>query len=240
MVHADVGGEHRSIGKVPRQLVRVSESVGVDFTKRLRVAIGSEFVDRWNGVVSEPLCAARHRRAARIDSQNRADERIEPLQLPGVSRVRSRTVAEADVAAARVDQAIVAITRRGARVELEMAERMRRAVDHMGDPQQLTPGALERVGGGIRRVPLGDDVVVGHVRRRESWRDEVRGDVARRALHVHGVQQTALRKLRVEGESREPAGECGVGAIREDSGDDSHTSSAGCFGRARTAARASR
>ena len=88
------------------------------------------------------------------------------------------------------------------------------------DAQQLAPGALEGVGGRVGRVPLGDDVVVGHVGRREARRDEVgRRRVAHRALAVHRVEQAVPRELRMEGEADEPALQPVVDGERERRGD---------------------
>ena len=74
-------------------------------------------------------------------------------------------VAEPQIAAARVEQTVVGRT--GLRVGLNSTspERVRERGDDVRDAEQLAPGALEGVGGGVRRVPLGDDVVVGHVGR---------------------------------------------------------------------------
>ena len=74
------------------------------------------------------------------------------------------------------------------------------------DAEQFAPGAVEGVRRGIRGVPLGNDVVVVHVRRREPRRDEVRSrGIAHRALGVHRVEQPVPREFRVKVEADEPA-----------------------------------
>ena len=62
----------------------------------------------------------RHRRTARIDAQDRGDDRVEPLRLAGIVRVRSAAVAEPEIAAARVEQAVVGRARLRRRVELDV------------------------------------------------------------------------------------------------------------------------
>ena len=145
--------------------VGIAESVRVDLAERLRIAVGGKLVDRGNRVVAESLRASGHRRTARVDPQNGADHRVEPLGLAGIARVRSAAVAEPQVAAARVEQAVIGRAGLRRRVELDVAERMREIGDDVRHAEQLTPGALEGVRSGVGGVPLGDDVVVGHVGR---------------------------------------------------------------------------
>ena len=111
VVHPDVRHEHRSVGEIPRQPVRVPESVRVDLTERLAVAVRRKRVDRRNRVVAEALRPSGHRRTARVDAEDRADHRVEPLCLRRVVGVRPAAVAEPEIAAARVEQAVVAIAR---------------------------------------------------------------------------------------------------------------------------------
>ena len=86
----------------------------------------------------------------------------------------------------------------------------------MRNAQQLAPGPRERVRRRVGRMPLGDDVVVGHILQRESGGDEVeRRVIARRAFAVHGVEQAVARELGVKGESDEPALEPVVDRERE-------------------------
>ena len=112
------------------------------------------------------------------------------------------------IAAADVEQAVVLAPGLCRRVELDRAERMRQVGDNVGRAQQLTPGARKRVGGRIRRAPLRDDVVVGHVLQAVAGRNEVGlRRIARAVLRMHGVEQAVLRELRMEDESDEPARE---------------------------------
>ena len=141
----------------------VPESVRVDLAERFRIAIRRELVDRWNRVVPQPLRASRHGRTARVDAQNGADHRVEALRLAGIARIRPAAVAEPQVAAARVEQAVVGRTGLRRRVELDVADRVSEIGDDVGHAEELAPGALERICRGVRRVPLGDDVVVGHI-----------------------------------------------------------------------------
>ena len=115
--------------EIPGQPMRVAESVGVDLAERLRIAVGGELVDRRNRVVAEPFRPSGHRRAARVDAQDRADHRVEPLRLARVVRIRSAAVAEPEVAAAGVEQAVVGRAGLRRRVELDVAERMRQVRD---------------------------------------------------------------------------------------------------------------
>jgi hypothetical protein len=150
--------------------------------------------------------AARLARAARIDAQNCRHQRIEPLRLIRVARIRAATVAEAEVAAARIEQSVIGSPgpRRG--VEADVTERMARIGHDMRYTQQLAARARERAGRGVSGMPLRDDVVIGHVRWAEPRRNEIRrGRIARGTLEVHGVKQTVARELGMEIETDEAA-----------------------------------
>ena len=83
---------------------------------------------------------------------------------------------------------------------------MRQVGDHVSLAQELASGARKDVGGRIRRVPLRDDVVVGHVLQPEPRRDEVgRLRIARPALRVHGIEQAIARELRMKDKPDESA-----------------------------------
>jgi hypothetical protein len=140
------------------------------------------------------------------DAQNGADHRVEALCLAGIARIRSAAVAESQVAAARVQQAVIRRTGLRRRVELDVTDRVSEVVDHVGHAKELAPRAREGIGRGVGGAPLRDDVVVGHIGRRKSWRDEVRRRrIARRALAVHRVEQPVPREFRVEVESDDSA-----------------------------------
>ena len=111
LIHADVGGEHRPVLHVPRDPVRIAESIGVDFAKRVRVPVRGELVGHRNGVIAEPLLPVRYRRAARIDAQDSGDDRVEALGLAGSARIGPAAVAESVIAAARIQQPVIRITR---------------------------------------------------------------------------------------------------------------------------------
>ena len=117
VVHADVVREHRSVGEVPRQPMSIPESVGVDLAQRLRVAVGGELVGWRDRVVPESFHPLRHRRTARIEPQDRGDDRVETLRLSRIVGIRPAAVAESKVAAARVEQTVVFGARLGRRVE---------------------------------------------------------------------------------------------------------------------------
>ena len=86
----------------------------------------------------------------------------------------------------------------------------------MGFAKQFSSCSRENVGGGIRRVPFRDDVVIGHVFQREAGRDEVgRLWIARPTLGMHGVEQAVSRKLRMKDESDESALEPVVDRMRK-------------------------
>ena len=106
---------------------------------------------------------------------------------------------------------------------------MREVRDDVRLAKQLAPRALERVGRGVGGVPLGDDVVVGHVLQREPGRDEVgRLRIARAALGVHGVEQAVPRELRMKGEPDESALQPVVDRMRKRSRDVRIDLTAGC------------
>ena len=151
-----------------------------------------------------------------IDPQNRGHDRVEPLRLTRISAVRSGAVAEPEIAAAGVEQAVVRRAGPGRRVELDVAHRVCQRLHDVGDAQELAPRALERVRGRVLRPPLGDHVVKVHVGRREAGRDEVgRRRVARRPFGVDCVEQAVLRELRMEIEADEAALEAVVDGERE-------------------------
>ena len=122
----------------------VAESVGVDLAERLRIAVRGELVDRRNRVVAEPLRAFGDGRTARIDAQDGADDRVETLRLAGIVRIRPAAVAEPEIAAARVEQAVVGRAGLRRRVELDVAERVREVRDDVGDAEQLAPACRRR------------------------------------------------------------------------------------------------
>src|SRR5262249_29475119 len=97
-----------------------------------------------NGVVADALRAAGRGRAARVDAEDGADQRVETLRLARVARVRAAAVAEAHVAAAGVEQAVVGRAGLRRRVEFGVAGRMREVVDDRANPQHFTPRPLER------------------------------------------------------------------------------------------------
>src|SRR5258705_10382655 len=100
----------------------------------------------------------RDRRTARIDAQDGGDDRIEALRLKRIARVRSAAIAEAMIAAAGVEQAIVGMAGLCRGVELDRAHRMGEGGDDVWFTQDLAPRALESIGRRVRRVPLGNDV----------------------------------------------------------------------------------
>ena len=103
------------------------------------------------------------------------------------------------IAAADVEQAIVFAPGLCRRVELDRAQGMRQVGDHVGRAQELTPGARKHIGGRIRRAPLRDDVVVGHVLQSVPGRDEVGlCRIARPALGVNRVELAVARELRMK------------------------------------------
>ena len=85
--------------------MRVAEAVRVDLAKRFGIAVRRELVDGGDRVIAQPLRSPGGRRTARIDPQDRADQRVEALRLAGIVLVRSPAVAEPEVAAAYVKQA---------------------------------------------------------------------------------------------------------------------------------------
>src|SRR5205823_3680686 len=105
IAHADVRSEHRAVGEVPRQPVRVPEAISVDFAERLRIAVRCELVDRGNRVIAESFHPSRYRRTARIDPKYGGNDRIEALCLARIRGVRSSAVAESEIASARVKEA---------------------------------------------------------------------------------------------------------------------------------------
>ena len=202
--------------RVPRQPMGVAEPVGVDLAQRLRVAIGGERVGRRDRVIAEALLATGDGGRSRIDAQDRGDDGVEALGLRGVVGARAAAVAEAEIAAAGVDQAVVGRPGPGRRVELDRAHRVGQVLDDVRHPQQLAPGALEPVRRWRRRPPLRDHVVMGDVGRREPRRNEVgRLRIAGGTLAVHRVEEAVGRELGMEGEADEPALEPGVDRVRE-------------------------
>ncbi len=148
----------------------------------------------------------RHRRTARIDAQNGGDDRIEPLRLRGIAGVRSAAVAESEIAAAGVEQAVIGIAGFRGRVEFDRAHGMGQVRDDVGLAQEFAPRALERVGRRVGRVPLRDDVVIGHVLQAVADRDEVGCfRIPRPVLAMHGVEQAVRREFRVKDEADEAA-----------------------------------
>src|SRR5262249_41485078 len=103
VVHANIRGEHRSVG-IPGEPVGVAEPVGIDFAQRLRVAVRGELVRHRNGVISKPLLPMCYGRTTRINAQNGRDDRIEPLSLGRITRIRAATIAEPIIASAGVEQ----------------------------------------------------------------------------------------------------------------------------------------
>src|SRR5919108_2388883 len=98
--------------------MRVAETIGVDLAERLRIAVGLKLVVGGNRVVAQALRTVRLARAARIDAQDRRDHRIQALRGARIVGVRAPAVAEAEIAAARVEQAVV--RRAGARGRIEL------------------------------------------------------------------------------------------------------------------------
>src|SRR5262249_11133898 len=149
-----------------------------------------------NGVVAKSLDTACHLRTARIETQDRGDDRIKTLRLGGDARVWTSSVAEAVIAAARVEKSVVGIARVCRRLELERSHWMRQIGDDVSLAQQLTLRSFENIGGGIRGVPFRDDVVVRHIFQSIPRRNEVGClRIARPALRVNGVKQSVLHKL---------------------------------------------
>src|SRR4051812_4760363 len=103
----------------------VAETVRVNLAEGLGIAVGSEFVRRWNGVVAEPLHSARHRWTSRIDAKNRGDPRVETLRLIGIVRARSPAVAEPVVTTARVKESVIGRTGLCGGIEFNRAHRVR-------------------------------------------------------------------------------------------------------------------
>jgi hypothetical protein len=93
---------------------------------------------------------------------------------------------------------------------------MRKVRYHVGRTQELTSGARKHVGGGIRRVPLREDVVVGHVLQSVPGRNEIGlRRVVRPVLRVHRVEQAVPRELRMKDERDEPAAQPVVDRARK-------------------------
>src|SRR4029453_5720223 len=131
---------------------------------------------------------------------------MEALFLPGIALVRSAAVAEPEIATARVEQAEVGRTRLRRWVELDVTDGMREIPHDVRHAKPLAPGAFERVRRRARRVPLRDDVVVGHIRGRDARRDEVRGcRITRTALGMHRVKEAVACEFWMEVEADEPA-----------------------------------
>src|SRR5690606_1444152 len=119
-------------------------TVRIDLAERRRVVVARVRITGRYRVVADALDAARLRGAPRVDAQDRRDDGIEPLRRRRVVRVRPAAVAEAEVAAARVQEAVVVIARRGRRIEADEAERMRRVRHDVRDTQQLPMAPFER------------------------------------------------------------------------------------------------
>ena len=159
----------------------------------------------------------------------------------GIHRIRSSPVAEPQVAAARVQQAVIGVAWLQSGIELDMAERMRKVIDDVRDAKQIAPRSLEGVRSGVAGTPLGNDVVISRVILRESRRDKVRRRrIARRALAVHRVKQPVARKFRMEVEPDKSALEPVVDSERKHLSRRWHRQRAGCCDRAGTGTRASR
>ena len=124
----------------------------------------------------------------------------------GIVRVRAAAVAEAVIAAARIEQTVVGRSWLRGRIETHEAHRVRQVHHDVRPAIELAPGPFEHVRGGILRPPLGDHVVVRDVLHRVARRNEVeRRRVAHRALAVHGVKEAVLRELGMEVEPDEAA-----------------------------------
>jgi hypothetical protein len=133
VIHADVADVHRAVGRVPREPMRIAEAVRVDLAERLRIAVRLELVVGRDRVIAEPLRTTGFARAARIDAQDRRDHGIQPLRRARIVRVRAAAIAEAEVAAARVQQPVVRRARPRRGIELDVAERMARELHDVGD-----------------------------------------------------------------------------------------------------------
>src|SRR5213594_73287 len=97
---------------------------------------------------------------------------------------------------------------------------MRQVGDHMRLAEQLAPCTLKCVGGGIGRVPFGNDVVIGDVLQSVADRNEVGFLwIAGPAFSVHGIEQAIPRKFRMKDKSDETAFEPVVHAIGKSFGD---------------------
>ena len=150
---------------IPRQPVGVAESVGVDFAQRVRVAVRGELVGRRNRVVAEAFRPA----WSPTDCADRCAgwrSMIESRRCvwPGLLAFGPPPLLNPMIAAAGVEQAVVRVAGLGRRVELDRAQRMRQVVRRRGPTRRssrLVPA--NTLAAGIRRVPLRDDVVVGHV-----------------------------------------------------------------------------
>ncbi len=159
-----------------------------------------------NGVVPEPLLASSDFRAARVETQDRGDDGVEPLRLAGGIGVRSSAVAESMIAAAGVQQSVIDIARLRGRVEFNRAHRVGQVLHDVSFAKQLSSRSREHVSGRIGGVPFRDDVVIGHILQREAGWDEVRRlGIARPALGMHGVEQAIPGEFRMKHESDESA-----------------------------------
>src|SRR5207253_2569134 len=130
--------------------------------------------------------------------------------------VRTAAVAEAQVAAARIEQPVVGRAGSRRRIELDRAERMTRELHHVPVAQELAPRPRERARLRIRRVPLRENVVVRDVARPEARRNEVelRG-IPGGALEMRAVPQAVAREVGMERETDEAALEPAVERARE-------------------------
>ena len=120
------------------------------------------------------------------------------------------------VAAARVQQAEISVAAPGCRVELDGAHRVRQVLHDVRLAEQFAARSCKDCSGRTARVPLGDDVVVGHILQREARRDEIRRlRIARRLFRVHGVKQPVGGEFGMKDEADEPALEPVVDGVRK-------------------------
>src|SRR5262245_4728705 len=140
--------------------MRVPEAVRVDLAERSRVAIGGKLVRHRDGVIAQALRSAGDSWTARIETEYRCHDRVEPLRLAGGVRIRSAAVAEPVIAAAGVEQAVVGIARLRRRVELDRSHRVGQVLDDVSFAEEFSPSAVEDVRRGVRGVTFGDDVVI--------------------------------------------------------------------------------
>jgi hypothetical protein len=186
--------------------MRVTEPVCVDLAERFRIAIGRELVVGRDRIVAEPFHAARLARAARVDAQDRRDQGVQALRRTRVVRVWPAAIAEAEIAAARIQQPVVGRPRPRGRIELDGAQRMARELHDVRNAQELAPRSRERARLRIGGVPLREDVVKRGVARPVAGRNEIgpRG-ISRGILEMHAVPEAVAREIRVERKTDEAA-----------------------------------